>query len=98
VVSRYAGNYDQCPHCGYFSTGLTYEDVFLMYWKGDDDSSQWRYKKRNTILGRWHQIKKEMWAAHLRQCKEIARYEKEMRERGYPPEWDEGFSMGEEIL
>jgi len=62
-------------------TGLTYEDVFLMFWCGPDNSTEWRYKKRHTVLGKWHQIKQEMWSLHLREC------------RG-PVDWDE-YEQGE---
>ena len=71
-MSQYHGNDDECPECGLryrdLRTGLTYEDVFLMFWRGPDDPSQWRYKKRHTVLGKWHQIKREMWAQHLSEC------------------------------
>lgn len=36
-----------------------------MLWVGDDDSSKWRYKRRNTVLGLWHQIKKEMYERYV---------------------------------
>ena len=29
-----------------------------MFWTDSEDSNQWRYKRRHTILGKWHQIKK----------------------------------------
>ena len=61
-----------CPECGIdyddFRTGLTYQDVYDMLWRGSEDSSQWRYKRRGTILGKWYQIKKEMWENHTENC------------------------------
>lgn len=63
---------DRCPHCGLqyadFRTGLTYQDVYDMYWSGSDDPSDWKYKRRGTILGKWHQLKLEMWKRHLEGC------------------------------
>ena len=42
-----------------------------MFWTDSEDSNQWRYKRRHTILGKWHQIKKEMWQEHLYMCKQL---------------------------
>jgi hypothetical protein len=103
-MSRYVGNSDTCPHCGLryarFRTGMSYQDVFIMYWTESEDSSDWRYKKRNTVLGKWHQIKQEMWKYHINQCEQLKKYEQlkvqHWEEKGYPPEWDENF--GEELL
>lgn len=68
-MSRYRGNDEQCPHCGTsyaeFRTGLTYADVFVMLWSPEDDPSTWQYKRRRTVLGKWHQIKREWWKYHL---------------------------------
>lgn len=61
-----------CPFCGLsykeLRTGLTYQDVFEMLWSASDDPSTWRYKRRNTVLGKWYQIKQEMWAEHIGGC------------------------------
>lgn len=61
-----------CPTCGIhyndFRTGFIFADIFAMFWRPEHDPKQWVYKRRNTILGRWHQIKKEMWEEHLEQC------------------------------
>jgi hypothetical protein len=102
-MSRYAGNHDPCPHCGllykYFGTGLTYSDVWLMMADHSEDSSEWKYKKRNTVLGKWFQVKQEMWKKHIRECGEQKEYEtkrsRHWEEKGYPPEWDD---IGEELL
>ena len=68
-MSKYRGNHDRCPHCGVkykdFRTGFSYYDVFLMYWSADSDPNTWKYKRRSTVLGKWHQIKKELWEQHL---------------------------------
>jgi hypothetical protein len=73
-VSHYSGNQDQCSVCGIsyrdFRTyqPLTYYEVWLMLWVPGDDSTQWRNKRRGTVLGRWHQIKQEDWRHHLNVC------------------------------
>jgi len=73
-VSRYAGNNDRCPVCGLrykdFRTRepLTYYEVWLMLWVPGEDSAEWKYKRRNTVLGKWHQIKLEDWRAHIAEC------------------------------
>ena len=52
-----------------FRTGLTFREVWQMLWVNSEDSSEWKYKRRHTVLGLWHQIKKQMWAEHLEYCK-----------------------------
>jgi hypothetical protein len=63
-----------CPNCGVyyddFRTGFTFTDIFQMFWKPEHDPSKWKYKRRNTVLGKWHQIKLEMWNEHLEHCGE----------------------------
>jgi len=51
-----------------FRTGFTYADVYSLLWVGDDDPAAWRYKRRHTILGKWHQMKLEMWSEHIEAC------------------------------
>ena len=71
-MSRYRGNSDTCPCCGLtyrdFRTGLTYADVFLWLWSYSQESSNWKYKRRRTVLGRWHMTKKQMWNQHIFEC------------------------------
>jgi hypothetical protein len=43
---------------------MTYRDVYLMFWDCSTDTSEWKYKRPGTILGKWHQIKKEMFERH----------------------------------
>lgn len=33
-----------------------------------EDRARWKNKRRNTVLGRWHQVKKEMWQEHSEAC------------------------------
>ena len=65
-----------CPHCGLVykrvRTGFSYQDVYKMLWVGNPDSSTWRYKRRNTILGVWHAIKQSIWKEQLLQCEHYA--------------------------
>jgi hypothetical protein len=44
-----------------FRTGLTYDDVLSMLWSSDPDSAHWKYRRRGTVLGFWHQLKQDMW-------------------------------------
>jgi hypothetical protein len=64
-----------CPNCDMhyddFRTGLSYSDVYATFWRAADDQAEWHPKRRNSILGRWHEIKQEMWAEHLTQCQNI---------------------------
>ena len=73
-MSRYKGNSEACPNCGLiyadFRTGLVYQDVFEMLWAPSDDPDRWRYKRRGTVLGLWHQIKQTEWKRHLDTCTE----------------------------
>lgn len=68
-MSTYKGNADKCPHgCGLtyrrLKTGMSYYDVFVMLMDYSTDSGDWTYKRRNTVLGKWHEIKKSMWEYH----------------------------------
>ena len=44
-----------------FRTGLTYRDVWEMMRNDDEDRSTWRYKRRGTILGQWHELKLQFY-------------------------------------
>lgn len=58
-----------CPYCGLeykdFHTGYTFQDVYDMYWSADPDPATWNYKRRNTILGQWHELKIALWGEHI---------------------------------
>lgn len=62
----------ECPYCGLrykrLRTGLDYRAVFEMLWSYNDDPATWRHKRRNTVLGKWHQIKMSIWDQHLFMC------------------------------
>lgn len=53
-----------------FRTGLTFGEVRMMFWSYNEDSSTWRYKRRGTVLGKWHQIKLEMYDEYLRRVEQ----------------------------
>lgn len=59
----------RCPQCGAryrdLRTGLTWRDIVSLLWSNDPDPGTWRHKRRGTILGTWHQIKRGQWIAHL---------------------------------
>lgn len=48
-----------------FRTGLTYRQVYQMLWSPSDDPRQWRYKRRGTVLGFWHEIKEQLYARYI---------------------------------
>lgn len=37
-------------------------------WKETDDSSQWKYRRRGTVLGIMHQTKRELWEQFTGMC------------------------------
>jgi hypothetical protein len=47
---------------------MTYGEVFEMLWRAEGDPASWRYKRRHTVLGLWHQIKQEGWERHKMCC------------------------------
>ncbi len=68
-MSSYKGNADKCPHgCGLtyrqLNTGLRYHDVYTLLMDYSEDRDEWTYKRRGTVLGKWHEIKQEQWAYH----------------------------------
>lgn len=71
-MSAFHGNNWTCPGCGIryrdFTTGLTYNDVHKMMWDTSPDPNEWRYKRRGTVLGLWHQTKMELWERHIDGC------------------------------
>jgi len=101
-MSQYVGNHDPCPHCGLlykdFKTGTSYAEIWLSMSDNSKDSADWKYKKRNTVMGKWFQIKQELWKKHIEECGT----QKEWDEKGYPPDWDDvgddDFDLSEELL
>lgn len=71
-MSNFKGNDDECPICGLkyrdLRTGYSYAEVRMLLWVADPDYSKWKYKRRHTVLGLWHQIKQAEWREHLLQC------------------------------
>jgi hypothetical protein len=45
-----------------FRTGFTFRDIRQMLWSFDEDPRTWRHVTRHTVLGKWREIKQEMWA------------------------------------
>ena len=62
-----------CP-CGAsyrdLKTGLTFAEVKAMMRVHSEDPRDWRYKRRRSVLGYWHQIKREMWETLHRSCEQ----------------------------
>lgn len=73
-MSKWNGRHETCPICGVtyeaFKTGMSFGDVRMMLWVGDPDYDKWKYKRRHTVLGLWHSIKKSMWDEHVYMCEE----------------------------
>lgn len=53
---------------------MTYKEVRMLLWVADSDCSQWKYKRRRTVLGLWWQIKQSMWREHLLECEKMLMY------------------------
>lgn len=54
-------------------TGFTYRDVQSMLWSADPDPATWKYKRRGTVLGLFHQIKMEQYEEMMRREEEAER-------------------------
>lgn len=52
---------DTLPDYDSFRTGLTFKEVRRMLWSNSDDPTDWPHVTRHTVLGKWRQIKKEMY-------------------------------------
>jgi hypothetical protein len=63
---------DNCIHCGEeydrFRTGYSFSDIKAMLWVDSDNPTDWKHKRRNTVLGFWREIKLGMWKEHLFLC------------------------------
>lgn len=44
-----------------FRTGLTFATVKRLMFDNREDRSTWKYKRRGTVLGAWHDLKLQMW-------------------------------------
>lgn len=89
-MSRWSGRHEECPHCGItyekFKTTncdtarpYTYAEIRMLLWVGSDDYDTWKYKRRNTVLGLWHAIKKSQWQQHEYECEMAAQFEEEQK-------------------
>lgn len=73
-MSRYYGNHERCPSCGmlyrdFRCTAFTcFQEVKDSLWIDSDNSDDWKYKRKGTVLGRWHMAKKREWEEHLVIC------------------------------
>lgn len=69
-MSRCRYNADACPYCsttyGQFRTGLTYRAVFEMLMDWSADPRDWHVgKTRGPVLGKWFEIKRQLWQRHV---------------------------------
>jgi hypothetical protein len=53
-----------------FRTGETFATVRQSMRVGTDDPTQWRNKRRRGVLGRWRELKVQLWDWHIHECKE----------------------------
>lgn len=44
-----------------FRTGLTFREVKRMMFDNHTDRSRWKYKRRHTVLGAWHELKLQFY-------------------------------------
>jgi hypothetical protein len=58
-----------------FQTGLDFATVRSFLWAVEEDPTKWRYKRRNTVLGLWREMKQQLWQQHL-EAREVARERK----------------------
>lgn len=62
----------RCEVCGAtyreMRTGLTFAAVRRDMHCGSEDPKDWRQKRRRSVLGYWHQIKRSLWLSHLAWC------------------------------
>jgi len=58
-----------CPYCGLeyddFKTGESFATIKESMYVADADPSKWKYKRRHGVLGRWHDLKQELWRSHI---------------------------------
>lgn len=67
-MSSYHGNGEKCAACG-VTYGKFRTDVWMQFWNDSGTpQDQWPRKSRGIILGRWHEMKKELWAKHVSEC------------------------------
>lgn len=81
-MSQYHGNDDKCTTCaltyGAFRTGFLWRDIWLMFWTpADAPHNEWKRKSRGVILGKWFEIKQNMWAHHVEECAKQRAFELE---------------------
>lgn len=55
----------EIPEYEQFRTNLTYGQVYQMLWSNSDDPKDWKYKRRGTVLGFWHQLKQQLYQQML---------------------------------
>ena len=48
-----------------FHTGFDYMDIYNQMWTASEDQADWVHKGRHQVLGRWHQMKRELYEKYL---------------------------------
>jgi hypothetical protein len=59
-MSKYGAKHNM-PGYDAFSTGLCYKDVWEMLRDDSEDRTKWRYKSRGVVLGKWHELKLQLY-------------------------------------
>lgn len=44
-----------------FRTGLTFREVKRLMFDNHEDRARWKYKRRRTVLGAWHELKLQLY-------------------------------------
>ena len=66
----------RCPYCGFsykrdLRTQQTFRSVKDLLWSYSTDPKDWQYKRRHTVLGKWHQLKMQLWNEHIACCEAL---------------------------
>ena len=44
-----------------FRTGYDFGSIRSLLWVNSENPNDWKHKRRRTVLGLWHEIKKNLW-------------------------------------
>jgi hypothetical protein len=60
MASRWGADHG-LPDYDAFRTGLTFATVKRLMFDNHTDRSRWKYKRRHTVLGAWHDLKQQLY-------------------------------------
>ena len=65
-----------CPYCQIqyddFRTGENFQSIVDIMWSSSEDPTEWRHKRRHSVLGFWRELKLKLWREHLEMCEEAS--------------------------